>query len=43
MGDRFKQIFGFFIHEPFSYDYFHVLTSSHADPSSDALNYQVHH
>jgi len=37
MGDKYKQICVFFTHEPSSYEYFHVLTSSHANPSSDAL------
>jgi hypothetical protein len=39
MGDQYKQVCVFFTHEPSSYGYFHVLTSSHANPSFDALNY----
>ncbi len=42
MGDN-TSGFVFFIHEPISYGYFHVLTSFHANPSSCALNCQVHH
>jgi hypothetical protein len=43
MGDRYKQIcVVFYIHEPSFYEYFHVLTLSHANHSSGALNYQVH-
>jgi hypothetical protein len=40
MGDRYKQICVFFTHEASSYEYFHVLTLSYANPSSDALNYK---
>jgi len=42
MGDRYKQVCVFSTHEPSSYGYFHVLTSSHANPSFGALNYQIH-
>ncbi len=44
MGDRYKQICVlFFTHVPSFYKYFHVLTSSHANPLAGALNYQVHY
>jgi len=44
MGDEYKQVcVVFFTHEPSSYKYFHVLISSHANPSFGVLNYQVHH
>jgi len=38
-----KKFVFFFTHEPSFYRYFHVLTSSHANPSFGALNYQIHH
>jgi hypothetical protein len=44
MGDNTNNFVLFcFTHEPFSYGYFHVLILFHANPSSSALNCQVHH
>jgi hypothetical protein len=41
MGDWYKQVYlVFFTHEP-SYEYFHVLTLSHVNPSFGALNNHV--
>jgi hypothetical protein len=43
MGDKYKQFcIVFFTHEPSSYQYFQILASSHANPSSNALSCQVH-